>query len=349
MNPIRVLVTGAGSAVGQGIIKALHIGTIPVSIFSADIHPFNAALFRTKEALIIPKVEGKGSLPILLDLLRKKRIQVIMVGSEFDLIFFSKHRNTIEAETGAKVIASPIETVKVADDKWSTAEFLRKNGLPYAVSYLPKSESDAIAKSREWKYPILLKSRTGTSSRNIHFIYSAKDMKRWFKITPKPMLQQIVRMPSNQLATEYTCSVFKCKDGSILGPFTARRTMRRGHSQVVEVGVFKALHPLLLEIGKTMDIMGSMNIQLMIGPKGPVPFELNARFSGTTPIRAYFGFNEPEMALRNYFLGQKIQPPKIRNGLSFRYDEQVFLDHVAGNVLNRVRGKFPKGKVISWF
>ena len=36
--------------------------------------------------------------------------------------------------------------------------------------------------------------------------------------------------------------------------------------------------------------------------KGPIPFEFNSRFSGTTSIRSYFGFNEPEFFYKNYFL-----------------------------------------------
>ena len=41
----------------------------------------------------------------------------------------------------------------------------------------------------------------------------------------------------------------------------------------------------------------------MMGPKGPIPFEINARFSGTTAIRAHFGFNEPELAIQSYQRG----------------------------------------------
>jgi len=349
MDPLRVLVTGAGSAVGQGIIKALRIGKIPVSIVSSDIDSMNAALFRADDAVLIPKVEENGTLPIIIDRLLRKKIQCVMIGSEFDIEFFSTHRETIQRETGAQIIVSPIETVRIADDKWLTAEFLRKNNLPYARSYIPKDLSDAVCEASNWQYPVLLKSRTGTSSRHVHFCHSEADISRWYEITPMPMLQQVLELPADQLNSEYTCSIFKAKDGQIWGPFTARRNLRSGHSHVVEVGDFKELHPLLLAIAKKMEIVGSLNVQLILGTDGPVPFELNARFSGTTSIRAYFGFNEPEMALRSYIFEETMLTPAIRKGLSLRFDEQVFLDGFSANDLANLKGPFPTGKVPSWF
>ena len=44
--------------------------------------------------------------------------------------------------------------------------------------------------------------------------------------TPLPMLQRVIDIPSSKLGSEYTCSVFKTGDGKVVGPFTARRTLR---------------------------------------------------------------------------------------------------------------------------
>ena len=89
-----------------------------------------------------------------------------------------------------------------------------------------------------------------------------------------------------------------------------------------------------------------MNIQLRVGKKGPIPFEFNARFSGTTSIRAHFGFNEPEMYLLNYFLNKKIKNPKIKKGMSLRYVEEIFVNNAS---LNNINKKFCKGEIRNWF
>ena len=95
---------------------------------------------------------------------------------------------------------------------------------------------------------------------------------------------------------------------------------------------------------KKIDNEGPFNIQLAIGNRGPIPFEFNSRFSGTTSIRAYFGFNEPHV-LKNYVL-KKNQKPFIKKGISFRYINEIFLDEVNKNQINN---KFGKGKILNLF
>src|SRR3989338_396616 len=340
MEKIRVLVTGAGSIVGQGIMKSLRISSLPVIIVAADIHPLNAGLYRADEAMIIPKVEEDGSLEKIMNALKEKHIQVVMVGSEFDLMFFAEHKQEIEKETGDLVVVSPLEIVRIADDKWLTAEFLRKHELPYAISYLPNGAKDASIKANEWGYPVILKPRSGTSSRGLHVIYSEEELAQLFPAVSNPLLQKCIDIPKAELSNEYTCSIFRCKDSTLVGPFTARRVLRGGSSWIVEVDAFKELYPLLRSIGEALLSMGTINVQLMIGPDGAIPFELNARSSGTTNVRAYFGFNEPEMALRNYYLGETIVEPIIRKGLAISYKEDIFIDGINAQELKE---PFPKG------
>ncbi len=291
MEKIRILVTGAGSGVGQGIIKALRIAELPMTIITADINPLNAALYRGDEAILIPKVEDREALQSMIKLLKENHVQVVFIGSEFDLKFFAYHKVTIENACGVLIVASPAETVNIADDKWLTAEFLRKNDIAYAESYLPTCMVECIEKATEWGYPFMLKTRQGTSNRHVHVIEDEQMLVSIFPSVPKPMLQKMINKPSDRLEAEYTCSIFKCLNGKILGPFTARRTLRGGSSWVVEVDNFEVLNPLLLKIGQELPILGSLNVQLMIGSQGPLTFEFNYRSSGTTAIIAHFCFN----------------------------------------------------------
>jgi len=338
-------VTGAGSGVGQGIIKALRISGLPVRVVAADIAPMNAALFRADEAFLIPRVEHEGALERILDLLQQHRCDVVMIGSEFDLEFFSSHKATIESQTGAIVIVAPPESVAIANNKWLTAEFLRKAQQPSAEACLPKNCEDAVHIAEKWGFPIVLKTRRGTSSRHVHIVRDAKNLKKLFPETPSPMIQRAIDIPSHELRSEYTCSVFKTSDGMMIGPFTARRTVKRGTSWHIEVAPFEVLNAPLLSIANALEFAGSLNIQLMLTEAGAVPFELNCRFSGTTAVRAHFGFNEPEMALRSFFYKEAVPAPVIRAGVAMRYYEEVFIENVnAGNL------SLPKRGVVNpWF
>lgn len=346
MRLIKVLVTGAGSGVGQGILKALRKSSLPLTIVAADIEPFATALYRADAAILIPRVEDEGSLAAIIDRIKKNEIHVVLIGSEFEIEFFARHRSQIESETGCTVVVSPLETIKIANDKWETAEFLKRHAMPHAPSFLPQNAQDAALWAQLSGYPIILKPRRGTSSRHVHVIQSQEEMARLYDDVPHPLVQKMLSLPKAELDREYTCSVFKCMDGTLIGPFTARRALKGGHSWVVEVAPFPELTPLMIKIGTALDSVGPLNVQLIMTKDGPVPFEINARFSGTTPIRAHFGFNEPEMAIRNFHLQEPLSPPDIGRGMALRYFEEVFLDNASPEDAH-ILGK--KGKIESWF
>jgi len=57
-----------------------------------------------------------------------------------------------------------------------------------------------------------------------------------------------------------------------------------------------------------------------------VCFEINVRFSGTTPVRARFGFNDVEAALRHYVLAEAaVDLPLITNGIALRYWNEAYV------------------------
>jgi carbamoyl-phosphate synthase large subunit len=346
MSPIRVVVTGGGSIVGQGIIKALRHSALPIRVICTDIAAFNAGILRADEAAVMPPVENPGALEAWIPALRRMRADVLMIGSEYDLAFFSAHRATIEAQAGCKVIASPPETVAIADDKVATAEFLEAKRLPHARTLTPASLREAAAGAKELGYPFVLKPRSGTSARHVQVIRDRESLDYWFPRTPRPMLQEFLREVAESIGGEFTCSTFCCADGSLLGPFISRRTLRGGSSWMVEIAQSAPIGELMLAIGRALPSVGSLNVQLMLTERGPVPFEFNARFSGTTPIRAWFGFNEPEMAIRSYFLGEKVAAPQIRPGFCIRYVEEILLPDVPPR---GVPAQLPVGVINRWF
>lgn len=346
MNPIHVVVTGGGSIVGQGIIKALRHSALPIRVFCTDITALNAGILRADDAVVLPPVEQPGALEAWLPALRRMRADVLMIGSEYDLAFFSKHRDTIEAQAGCKVIASPPETVAIADDKVTTAEFLEAQRLPHARALTPASLREAVTGAEVLGYPFVLKPRCGTSARHVQVIRDRESLDYWFPRTPRPMLQEFLHEVAESIGGEFTCSTFRCADGALLGPFVSRRTLRGGSSWMVEITDSPAVGELMLAIGRVLPSVGSLNVQLMLTERGPVPFEFNARFSGTTPIRAYFGFNEPEMAIRSYVLNEHLAAPAIRRGFCMRYVEEIMLDDVPANA---VPTKLPAGVINRWF
>ena len=340
MKKINVLVTGAGSGVGQGIIKSLQILKKKVKIFCADINKENAGLYFNKNGLIIPKVESKNALSKFIKIIKNKRIKVIFVGSELELSFFSKNKNFIEKTTKSIINVSPPKTIIMADDKYKTYNFFIKKKLPFAETFSVENISQAINICKKIKFPLFLKSRTGTSSKGVHLINNYNELKSLFKLIKKPIIQRI----AGNRTEEYTASVFKTNEGKILGPFIAKRILKGGTSWIINVSHYPLLIKEIMLIAKNVDFIGSLNIQFQIFKKKIVPFEINARISGTVAVRSFFGFNEPTMFINNYIFKKKIILSKIKTGVCFRYNNEIFIKNE-----NLKKISLKKGLIHKWF
>lgn len=99
---INVIVTGAGSAIGQGILKCLSMRKSKLNIIPADISPLNAGLFFLKKSILIPKVEQSSALKKIVLLLKKIKAKGLFIGSEYEIEFFSKNKNYIEKKNKNK-------------------------------------------------------------------------------------------------------------------------------------------------------------------------------------------------------------------------------------------------------
>tara|TARA_B100001564_G_C20654755_1_gene678598 strand:+ start:567 stop:1610 length:1044 start_codon:yes stop_codon:yes gene_type:complete len=347
MKKINVLITGAGSGVGQSIIKSLNISKLPLRIISADISELNAGLYRTDKSIIIPKVESYGSLKRIISIIKKNKIDILMIGSEYELSFFGKNKDIIEKKSNCIVCVTDRDIIRFSEDKYLTQQFLKNLNFPFLKTYIPKNLQDAHKIIKKMKYPFYLKNRFGTSSRKVFLIKHKKQLELYFSQLKKPIIQEYAgSFSEDTLKNEFTCSFFKTKEKKIIGPFIAKRRLLNGTSWITEVKEFPKIRKLIKKIAEKINHVGSMNIQLRQSKKGPVPFEFNARFSGTTSIRAKFGFNEPEMFIKNFYLNKNIKNPKIKHGVTLRYIEEIFLINAS---IKKLKTKFGKGLINQWF
>ena len=233
-----------------------------------------------------------------------------MIGSEYEILFFSKYKDLIEKKTKTVICVSSYEVCKISDDKLATQIFLKNNNFNYLKTYKVKNKHDLIKKSKILKFPMVLKDQKGTSSRNVFIIRRKEELKRYYDEKREQILQEYVSSKNNNNVFEFTSSFFKTKDGKILGPYVGKRKLVNGHSWIIETKNFTKIKKYVKNIAKKIDCTGSFNIQLQDSKRGPIVFEFNSRFSGTTAIRANYNFNEPEMFLKKFLFEQKIKKSK---------------------------------------
>lgn len=314
---ISVLVTGAGALLGQGILKALRMSTAGYRIVAADLSPKAVGLYLADRAHLLPRFTAPGYVEAVIALARAEQVAAILCGTDLEVGVLARHRARIEAESGALLIVSAPETVAIADDKWLTAEFLRQAGFDHPRSALAP---DAAALADAIGYPLIAKPRNGAGSIGLSKVNDRAELD--LALRAPDMVVQECLLPDEE---EYTVGTLVF-DGRCVAAVALRRTLRFGNTHTAIAGEFPEICAFAARVAERLPgAFGPVNLQLRATPRGPVVFEVNARFSGTTPLRAEMGFNEVEATLRHLLERAPIPRATLRPGLVLRWTAEVIV------------------------
>jgi carbamoyl-phosphate synthase large subunit len=241
----------------------------------------------------------------------------VFVGTDVELEVLSQHAEQIQKDTGATVIVSPISAVQIADDKWKTVEFLKANGFPYPASCLA-DEVEAFMQNQP--FPLIVKPRIGARSIGLYKVHSREELDDALAHTPNAIIQEYL----SDEDSEYTCSAFFWK-GTCYGVLTGKRWLRNGDTYKADFTNNPELEAFIETVGKKLDIFGPCNFQLRMTEKGPVIFEINCRFSGTTGAMSYLGFNIVNALVQTVCLNRPVRQLKSREAYMFRYWNEEFV------------------------
>ena len=91
-----------------------------------------------------------------------------------------------------------------------------------------------------------------------------------------------------------------------------RRDLRDGNTYRAYVEPFPELDVEVRRLAEALSAYGPANFQFRVDSEGRAKvFEINARFSGTTPLRMRAGFDEVDMVLRRIVQGEPIRQPTV--------------------------------------
>jgi carbamoyl-phosphate synthase large subunit len=309
---MKVLVTGAGALLGQGIIRALKGSTLSPAIVGVDPSPLSAGLFWCDSRHLAPLAAAPDYLDRLGDILRLERPDAVLVGTDVELPILAEHRHDLERTFSTLVLVSEPAVVRVANDKYLTCQFLRTAGFDYPKSCLPGKEAALIA---EVGFPLVVKPRVGARSLGVSVVRDEKELERALRGRSGLVIQEYAG-PDGQ---EFTASALVF-DGGCEASIVMRRDLRDGNTYRAYVQAFPALNAIVRRMGAALNPLGPANFQFRVDREGRVKvFEINARFSGTTPLRALAGFNEVEMCLRRLLLGEAIREPRVEELVLLRH------------------------------
>ncbi|MFN8035808.1 MAG: ATP-grasp domain-containing protein [Acidimicrobiia bacterium] len=300
---MRVLVTGAGALLGQGVIRSLLASSLDVEIAAVDPSPLAAGLYWAQRSRLVPMATEPNYLEHMDALLGEERPDVVLIGTDVELPLFAEHREELEHRHNTRIVVSDPQAVRIAGDKYETFQFMRQHGFWAPDSCLPGAEQELIERVG---FPLVVKPRAGARSIGVHIAHDRAELEHAVRVVRDPVIQQLVGTE----ADEFTAGVL-CFDGHCHASIVMRRDLRDGNTYRAFVEPYPELNAVVRAMGEKLAPYGPANFQFRLSEGEVKVFEINARFSGTTPIRMLAGFNEVEAVLRHVVYGEPISQPEL--------------------------------------
>jgi carbamoyl-phosphate synthase large subunit len=350
-NDVVVVVTGVGSTIGLGIAKALRMingfddlgssnknGTGRIRIVGVDANPLAVGLYCLDASYLVPlgSHDFTTYFDALVDVCKREQAAILLSGWDGELIPLGERHedffNLSETRLGHRVMG-----IREASDKWLTYLVLNENNIPTPHTVLPEDKEGLYQLFNTCKPPYIVKPRQGSGSRGLFKVCTIEEV-RFFSNYLKDIVVQEEILPADE---EYTIGVFMLSEGEAVGTMILKRSLMSGLSYRMQVFEDAELSECAIQAVKALGLVGAANVQLRRTKDGPKVFEINPRFSSSTSVRAHFGFNEPEMAIRYFYHNERPILNEQRKGYALRYWEEMFLD--SDSVERARKGSFDSG------
>lgn len=315
---IRVLVSGAGGDVGQGVMKALFSSCLNIEIYTTCISKESSWLHH-KDVIgfIAPYSDDEDYIDWIIKLIQKYQIDVFFPTVDSEILKISLQKHRIETETKCKVFVDDVDKVKICSDKYKTAKFLKENNFPYPLTAIA-CKSELFLFLEKCGFPLILKKREGKGAQDVFKIEDEIQLHNYLENDA-----YIIQEWLDPSFGEYTTGIYLGDDGNVKGICTFKRKLKGGSTFIAERVIDPILEKQLEDIAKVIG-MKYINIQSMRKGNELVPFEFNGRLSGSTSMISRV-FNAPEMFINEKILNKNLT--RIQNSEKFiamRYYEEIY-------------------------
>jgi len=304
---LKILVTGGGGQVAQGVLYSLENTNLDIEIFLTGNDPFSIELHSRENSILMCNVNDKHYVENLVAVIKKFEIDALIPTIDSEIVKVANAKIEIESKTRCKVLVGNPNAIEITSDKAKTIDFLKENGFAYPIT--ERLEKNGFEKFLvKSSFPCIIKSRFGNASKDVFFVKSKKEAQKWIGNSDY-LIQEFL----DPREGEFTTGIYTDKNGITVGACTLKRNLKNGGTQIGERIINATLEEPLLRMAISLGLP-YLNIQSMKIDGKLVPFEFNGRFSGTTGMISKV-FNGPDFYIREHVLNEKLKP--INNLLRF--------------------------------
>ena len=271
-------------------------------VYAANCVRDTTGLLAADDFEIVPKSADPGYVDSLVELCRRWRIALLFSIHDWDAPVIARNRERFLA-VGTTPVMGDARLLSTCLDKYSTASAMEEIGV--AVPWTTLSLSDAAAKMRELRCPMIVKPRWGQGSLGLFKVYSEKELEWAFNLSdvlarrfaancpeidvsqPQVVVQQFIS------GEEYGCDIVNGLDGQFRRAFVKHKLgMRAGETDAAESADVPSIAAAAEKVGRWSRHLGCMDSDWIVGDDGvPCLVELNPRFGGGYPFTHLSGAN----------------------------------------------------------
>lgn len=317
---INVLVTAVGSELAFSIIKAIKLIAPPVGLIGCDIYPEVVGKYWCDSFHIVPPAkEEEDFITCLGELVAERAIDVIIPTNDIEFFVLAKYKEHFLQTLNCHILVNAPSEIERFNDKWRAYQWYQTKQLAAPQTFLAEEVEALRQQLLNMSYPLIVKPRRGGGSREIFKVDGFEELVNCLPLVTRPIVQEYLSGDD----AEYTAGTYRTMTNEVF-VIVMKRTLKFGMTNTAQTVRDAGLESFCREIILNTDLVGANNIQFRVTRDGPRILEINPRFSGTTGIRARFGFNEVAMWIDEQVLNKAPSAPRVREGHVMRYMQEQY-------------------------
>jgi carbamoyl-phosphate synthase large subunit len=265
-------------------------GTI-VAVDNSNVAP---ALYIAEKQYIVPKINDKNYIPIILEICKKEKISGITTLIDPEISLLAQNKQEL-LNNNIIFLGSSYEVAELCFNKYKTYQFLKKNGFNYVKTYDSIEKFKLAYHSGEIEFPVFIKPINGSGSVGIKKINTFNELMSSMEHKNNFIIQEYMD------GTEYDADIYvDIISGELVSAFTKKKLSTRiGGADKTISYKDKKLFDLIDELVQKLGLIGPADIDFFKKNGEYYISEINPRFGGAY-LHAYAcGINFPELILNN--------------------------------------------------
>lgn len=314
MEKYTIGILTIGSGVGQSVIESLRLSNYNFHTIGLGNNPLAFGAYECDQMILIPSFYHNDYIDVLLNVCLNEKIDVIIPGTDDETHLLSRNLEVFSAQN-IRVITSTYSFMELIRDKSNLYHAFKGVSDVFLPCY-SLDEAKQLLTTNKLNFPLIAKPKDGNASRGINILLKETDLLR---VTECDVIQELAipqsKDPNHQVyinlidkrinpqIAELSFQILLDQNGDEISHMVSYNKLKNGIPieiiPIFDDTLWTSINPIIPYL-KVLGARGPINIQGRMTDNGLKCFEINARFTGITGLRAEMGFNEVEKLVLDY-------------------------------------------------